>query len=120
MNTASGASEAEPGSDTVIFEAVSAQRLPSFNPQHAHCSERSIEHFLDAVEKAAPGIVDRRCGVIRQRGRVPVVPTQAPMWEVPDGGSKHATESMRRGSEGSIIGPRHSMYLMNSEIVRLL
>ncbi len=113
-----GTPEAEPGSDTVIFEAVSAQRLPGFKCQHAHCSERSIEHFLDAVEKAAPGIVDRRCGVIRQRGRVPVVPTQAPMWEVPDGGSRPATESMRE--LGHIIGPRHSMYLMNSEIVRLL
>lgn len=53
----------------MIFEAVPAQRLPAFKCQHAHCAERTIEHFLEAAEKAAPGIINRRCASQRQRGR---------------------------------------------------
>ena len=109
---------ADPGSDAVIFEAVPAQRLPAFKCQHAHCAERTIEHFLEAAEKAAPGIINRRCASQRQRGRLKMEETELPLWLLPTGASKPATGSIR--DLGRIIGPHHTMFLMNSEVVRLL
>ena len=110
--------DAEPGSDAVVFEAVPLRRLPGFKCQHAHCTERTIEHFLEGAEKAVPGIVNRRCGSMRERGRVKMAVTEMPTWLVPDGSGKPATESIRE--LGRIVGPHQSMFLMNSEVVRLL
>lgn len=107
-----------PGSDTVLFEAVSGHKFPGFKCLHAHCSERTLEHFLEEAEKAVPGIVNRRCATRRERGPVKMETTQLPFWLVPDGSTRTATESIRE--LGNLIAPRHSMFIMNAEVVRLL
>ncbi|MBU6303728.1 MAG: bifunctional DNA primase/polymerase, partial [Verrucomicrobia bacterium] len=107
-----------PGSDAVIFGAIPGTSVPGFKCLHAHCSERTIEHFLAEAEKVVPGIVNRRCASRRERGRVKMEQTKLPVWLVPDGSVKLATESIRELAD--LIAPSHSMFVMNSEVVRLL
>lgn len=109
---------ATPASDTAIFDAVPGGNRPGFKCLHAHCAERTIEHFLAEAEKVAPGIVNRRCASRRERGRVKMEPPKLPVWLVPDGSVKLATESIRE--LGDLIAPSHSMFVMNAEVVRLL
>lgn len=51
--------------DTVIFQAESADSPPGFKCLHAHCAERSLKEVLETLDDQKSGIVDRHCREMR-------------------------------------------------------